>query len=151
MVEVLPAAVWLHHMQGQPAYACVEAALTLRFAFEQLGIEARVAAVQLRIEDHATGWETDYGRADPFWADRVFHGCVKVNGLHQGRRRWPHLGQPSRRVGGVRRCGHSYLDQAGAVPTDLDETEPLVELLSAGVDREDIEYDGLAARCGLVE
>jgi hypothetical protein len=77
MVEVLPAAVWLHHMQGRPANACVEAGLTLRFAYEQLGIEARVLPVKLRIEDPLTGWQTDYGRADPFWDERVFHGhCV---------------------------------------------------------------------------
>lgn len=77
MVEVLPAAVWLHHMQGRPANVCVEATLTLRFAYEQLGIEARVLPVQLRIEDPVTGWQTDYGRSDPFWDERVFHGhCV---------------------------------------------------------------------------
>jgi hypothetical protein len=76
-VELLPAALWIHHLNGRPANACVDAAMTLRHCYEQLGIESQILPVDLVVSNQQNGQRNLYGTPTPSWDGRVFHGhCV---------------------------------------------------------------------------
>lgn len=76
-IELLPAALWIHYLDGRPANACVDAALTLRHCYEQLGIESQILPVDLVVSNQQSGQRNLYGAATPSWDGKVFHGhCV---------------------------------------------------------------------------
>ncbi|GAB4590166.1 hypothetical protein [Nocardia sp. IFM 10818] len=86
VVEMLPPLLWLHHSRGFPANLCVSAALTLRFAFEWIGVRARPTPVDLVISDQGTGRRARYGEGEPRWDGEHFSGhCVL---WLPGSRRW---------------------------------------------------------------
>lgn len=77
MVELLLPLLWLYHADGNPANMCVDSALTLHYAYEQLGIIAQPRAVDLVVADERTSKKVYYGRPDPQWQGSTFLGhCV---------------------------------------------------------------------------
>ena len=77
MVELLLPLLWISGMRGAAANRCVDACMTLHYAYEQLGIIAQPRPVDLVASDNRTGQKTLYGRPDPFWEDDHFNGhCV---------------------------------------------------------------------------
>ncbi|GAA2679399.1 MULTISPECIES: hypothetical protein [Actinosynnema] len=73
-VELLPPLLWLQHADGLPGNLCVGATMTLHHAYAQLGIVAEPLAVDLVVRNERTYQTTMYGRPDPYWEGRVFHG-----------------------------------------------------------------------------
>ncbi|MFJ8746196.1 hypothetical protein ACIRL2_43420 [Embleya sp. NPDC127516] len=78
LVEQLLPQLWLALADGFPANVCVDACITLSFAFGQFGIESLLQPVDLTIED-ASGAVVVHGSPRPSWnaAGTEFTGhCV---------------------------------------------------------------------------
>jgi hypothetical protein len=78
MVDLLPAAVWLHHINGERANRCVEAVLTLVATYTQLGIPARPHTVELTVSGPTSDRRVVYGEREPYWDNGGFHGHAVI-------------------------------------------------------------------------
>ncbi|TKK84465.1 hypothetical protein FDA94_29435 [Herbidospora galbida] len=74
VVMLLPM-LWLSKAHGHRGNICLDACLTLRHAYRQLGITAELQPVKLTVTD-ATGRVTVYGAAQPHWENDNFIGHV---------------------------------------------------------------------------
>ncbi|MEV6962804.1 transposase [Streptomyces sp. NPDC051207] len=72
-------ALWAALADGRvPANVCVDACMTLRNAYGQLGVQAELLAVDLAVE-HENGGGTRYGSLTPSWTGTSWSGhCVLV-------------------------------------------------------------------------
>lgn len=79
LVELVLPHLWASIADGQlPANVCVDACLTLRNAYGQLGVRAELLPVDLTIR-HKDGDGTHYGSLTPSWTGSSWNGhCVLV-------------------------------------------------------------------------
>ncbi|MGV9420009.1 hypothetical protein ACWDO6_21230 [Streptomyces sp. NPDC003674] len=79
LVELVLPYLWVALVDGRvPANVCVDACLTLRNAYGQLGARAELLAVDLAVQ-HEGGGGTRYGSLTPSWTGTSWNGhCVLV-------------------------------------------------------------------------
>ncbi|MGW2769786.1 hypothetical protein [Streptomyces sp. NPDC001275] len=79
LVELVLPHLWAALADGRvPANVCVDACLTLRYAYGQLGVRAELLPVDLAVQ-HKNAGGTRYGSLTPSWTGTVWNGhCVLV-------------------------------------------------------------------------